>query len=382
MSEYEITLQMSERGASFTPASVELDMPADAAGIMGMKDPLGKNIPFQIEKRGKGCRLHWIVESAASGQELTYSLEPKGEEFPDDKVQMVQEKGKIEIRIGDQHFTTFHYGSEVPRPVLYPIIGPYGDGVTRHYPMEIIEDDHTDHPHHRSVWVAWGDVNGSDNWSEGEESGRLETEEVVRCEEGPVYGLIHARNAWVDVNGKKLMEDETRYRFYNLPGDMRLIQINLELHATEGDIRLGDTKEGGLCSVRVAAPMEVDRGGQIQNSFGGVDEPETWGKRAHWCDYNGMVNGYRVGIAIFDDPGNFRHPTYWHVRNYGLMTANPFGLSYFRAPLEVDGSHTIPAGESMSFRYAVYVHAGDASEGNVGDRYLDWVYPPAASLPE
>ena len=69
---------------------------------------------------------------------------------------------------------------------------------------------------------------------------------------------------------------------------------------------------------------DADKDGAIVNSYGGSQEMETWGKRAHWCDYVGPVNGKTVGITIMDSPGNFRYPTYWHVRDYGLMTANPF----------------------------------------------------------
>jgi len=147
-------------------------------------------------------------------------------------------------------------------------------------------------------------------------------------------------------------------------------------------VRFGDTKEGGICSVRVAAPMEADRTGKIENAYGGVNEAETWGKRAPWCDYSGIVEGHRVGVAVFDHPGNFRYPTYWHVRNYGLMTANPFGLSHFLAPAEAEGSHVLPKGETLAFRYGVCVHAGDAAEGRVRDRYLDWIYPPSARVAE
>jgi len=163
---------------------------------------------------------------------------------------------------------------------------------------------------------------------------------------------------------------------------MRLLEMRVTFTASEGDVRFGDTKEGGICSVRVAYPMEVDRGGRIENAFGGVNEEETWGKRAHWCDYSGVVDGHLVGIAIFDHPSNLRHPTYWHVRNYGLMTANPFALSHFLPGQGLDGSYTLRAGQSLEFRYAIYVHAGDATQGAVRQRYLHWIYPPRASAEE
>ena len=39
--------------------------------------------------------------------------------------------------------------------------------------------------------------------------------------------------------------------------------------------------------------------------------------------------GKTYGVAVLDDPRNPLHPTRWHVRAYGLLAANPFGLSYF-----------------------------------------------------
>ena len=99
-------------------------------------------------------------------------------------------------------------------------------------------------------------------------------------------------------------------------------------------------------------------------------------KRAPWCDYTGPVNGKTVGVTIMDHPESFRHPTYWHVRNYGLMTANPFGLSYFYNDKSRRGSHMLAPGESIVGIYRYYVHKGDATEANIKERYHDFAHPP------
>ena len=102
-----------------------------------------------------------------------------------------------------------------------------------------------------------------------------------------------------------------------------------------------------------------------------------WGKRANWCDYSGPVNGKTVGVAIFDHPKNFRHPTYWHARDYGLMTTNPFGVSTFEGE-GPSGEHVLRARDSLRFRYRVYIHKGDATDGKVAEKYNSYVSPPLA----
>jgi hypothetical protein len=384
MAEFDITMRPSSRATAFCPLSTELNMPADQARRLSLIDcQRGTSIPFQVESCGvESCRIHWILDRAPAGQRRHFRLSDEGKPVEGSAVELTDHGDKVEVKVGGELFTKYHYGTEVPRPFLYPVIGPFGGGVTRPYPMETVENDHTDHPHHRSIWVAWGDVNGSDNWSEEERAGRVVHRNLEKCSGGPIFGQISSVNDWVDVDGEKLMEDRMTYRFYSLAGALRFVELEVTFIASEGPVRFGDTKEGGICSVRVAAPMEVDRGGRIENSFGGINEPETWGKRAHWCDYSGIVDERHVGIAIFDHPGNFRHPTYWHVRNYGLMTANPFGLSYFCESEEADGTFSLGRGESLRFRYGVYVHPGDAREGHVGRRYLDWIHPPQPSVEE
>ena len=126
--------------------------------------------------------------------------------------------------------------------------------------------------------------------------------------------------------------------------------------------------------------MEVRDTGKIENAYGGINEGETWGKRAVWCDYSGWTDGRQVGLALFDHPDSFRFPTYWHVRDYGLMTANPFGLSFFKNDPNQRGDYTLKQGDSMRFRYRLYLHPGDAKEGNVAEKYHDFVNPPVVHV--
>jgi len=382
MADTKIVVTAKQRATAFCPVSVDLPAGLDeVAGKVLFDEQRGAAVPCQAESSGEGSRLLWILDSAAPGQERTFTLTDGEPPAAGPGVEIADSGDVVQVKVGGELLTNYHY-QNITRPVLYPVIGPFGHGVTRDFPMQDLPDDHKDHPHHRSVWVAWGDVNGSDNWSETEGHGTLAHRSFEVKQGGPVAGIIATRNDWLDNAGKKLMEDRLVYRFYNLPGSMRLIEMDITFTATEGDVRFGDTKEGGICSVRVQAPIEAARGGKIENSLGGVNEDETWGKRASWCDYSGVVAEHKVGIAIFDRPGNFRYPTYWHVRNYGLMTANPFGLSHFLADESADGSHTLAAGDTLAFRYALFVHAGDATEGGVRSRYLDWVYPPVAAVAE
>ncbi|KPK62057.1 MAG: hypothetical protein AMK73_06880 [Planctomycetes bacterium SM23_32] len=296
-----------------------------------------------------------------------------------DGVRLIQEPGRVSVRIGGDLFTRYLHGQSVPKPCLYPLIGPYGQGVTRAYPQEQVQGDSTDHVHHRSVWVAWGDVNGSDNWSEEDGSGRMVHRYFDAAEGGAVFGRLAALNDWVDAEGRRLMQDSVQYRFYNVPPSFRLFDLDVTFYASEGDVRFGDTKEGGIVSLRVAATMEGARTGRIENSLGATTEAETWGRQAAWCDYSGPVGDREVGIAVFDHPSNLRHPTYWHVRDYGLMTANPFGLSFFVGG-GADGSYVLPAGRHLAFRYRVLVHAGGCREGAVRQKYLEWVFPPSVEV--
>ena len=172
------------------------------------------------------------------------------------------------------------------------------------------------------------------------------------------------------------MSDKQNFRIYNLSEDGTIFDLDLSFIASDGDVHFGDTKEGGIMCIRVNPSMNASDGGKIENAFGGINETETWGKRANWCDYSGVVDGTEVGIAVYDHIVNPRYPTYWHVRNYGLMGSNIFGSGTFERDKSKDGSYILKEGEQMHFKFRVLIHAGDATEGNVAQKYHDFINPP------
>lgn len=273
----------------------------------------------------------------------------------------------VKVSLDGQPFTEYLKKSGT-KPILWPIIGPTGKPMTRAFPMGRGERERIDHPHHRSLWFTHGKVNGVDFWLESKTRGGQEVHREFRKVAGGPEAVISAVVDWIAPDGKKVLEDERTYTF-RTDGDLRIIDFDITLSATEGEVKFGDTKEGTF-GVRVPTVMDVEskKGGSIVNSEGQIDGA-TWGKPAAWVDYHGPVDDQVVGLAILNHPSSFRFPTTWHVRTYGLFAANPFGLHDFTGDKSQDGSYTLPAGEKMTLRYRVILHPGDEKQAGIAEQF-------------
>ncbi|HXJ60266.1 MAG TPA: PmoA family protein, partial [Verrucomicrobiae bacterium] len=267
-------------------------------------------------------------------------------------VKITQQTEKLRVEINGQLFTEYHFAG-APHVYFYPVLGPGGAAMTRNWPMKEAEGEERDHPHHRSLWYSHGAVNGFDFWAEGSKSGQILHDKFLEVRDGAEIGIIRSANRWVAPDGEVVITDERVFRVYARPDHERLFDFEVTLKAGEKDVVFGDTKEGAM-AIRVNEEMRLTRGkgqrgvGHIVQSTG-VRDGATWGKRADWCDYYGPVHGKTVGIAIFDHPSNPKHPTWWHVRDYGLFAANPFGVHDFEKRAEGAGNLAIPKGESITF---------------------------------
>jgi hypothetical protein len=286
-------------------------------------------------------------------------------------VQITQLTNRLRVEINGQLFTEYFF-KDVPRPYCYPLIGPDSVAMTRDYPMKSPPNEDHDHVHHRSLWFAHGMVNGHDFWTEQKNFGKTVHESFEEIKSDNDFGVIKSRNRWVANDGSVICTDDRTLRIYKPRTDKeRIFDFEITLHASNGELTFGDTKEGTM-AVRVAETMKLKREGDhghIVNSAG-LRDNETWGKRADWCDYYGPIGGSIYGIAIFDHPKNPRHPTWWHVRDYGLFAANPFGQHDFESlPDKAAGNLTVKSGESITFRYRFYLHPGDTQTAKVAKEY-------------
>jgi len=270
-------------------------------------------------------------------------------------------------------------------PYLYPVIGPNGENVTRHYPMMTsVPGESHDHAHHRSIRFSHRDINGYSFWGPDYDKDKRATivlEKVEKMQSGKNSGELVIWNKWLG-DGKLILRERLRLVFTPLKNHEMLMDYDTTLYAAGEDaVTFKDEKDGGL-AVRVAATMKVeDRktktgNGTILNSRGDKNA-EAWGKRAEWADYYGPdATGQTVGIAMFDHPSNLRYPTHWHARTYGLITANRFGKGFFEAKngaKKGDGDYTIAKGEKLSLRHRLFFHHGDTLSARVADRYKEYI---------
>ncbi len=347
----------------------------------------GYGLRVPVQKLGLTSKHVWelffVVEDLQPYEKRVYQILEADTSEP--RVSVAQQDGKIVVQAVGKPYTEYLYDvtKEQPRPILFPVHGPNGAEMTRGYPMKPAKEaEKKDHPHHQSLWVSHGDVNNVNFWHLGDEQGYQRHDYFAGLEEGPVVGRIEAELNWENEEGNHVVKERRAMTFWAPNDDVRMIDVDSIFIADSGDVTFGDTKEGGLLSLRVAGTLkeEYGQGGTITNSNGEVGAGEAWGKAAPWCDYSGPVEGQTAGLTIMEHPENPFYPTRYHVRDYGLFTANPFGLSYFLRDKEIDGSRTLQYGNSWRFRYRVYLHPGDVESGNVAAQYNAYAGPPRVIL--
>ena len=377
-----LVVKAGSQARAHVPMSVEVP-----AGVAKAKMTCGeKAVPCQVADG----RLWWILDTLPATKTLTYTVELGASGAAAKGVELRTSPQMIAITIEGKPFTAYHFtnpkfiGQQLRRPYFFPVYGPGQATMTRPYPLtneKIPDNVAKDHPHHTSLYVAHGDVNGADNWSISGKAGWIVHKTFDTVVSGPVMGMFRETLNWTTVEKKPVMAEVRTARVYRLPDTHRMLDLELVFQAKYGKVKFGDTKEGGLCAARMRPEFRADgKGGskgRLVNSEGET-AGGAWGKKAAWVDCSGKVDGKTLGFAIFDAPTNLRHPTTWHARTYGLLTANPFGLKHFTKGKQA-GDHTLDAGKEMTQRYRIYFHTGDEKAADVAARYADYATPPKAT---
>jgi hypothetical protein len=258
---------------------------------------------------------------------------------------------QVSFQRDEKEIARYHFSPDLMRPFVYPLIGPSGRTLTR---MGHPGDPNT-HSHHNSVWFSLSNVNGADFWSDrgGGRIRHLLTEMLEDGNEG-AYAVTHAE--WVGKDGKALLRERRHTGVRLLGGEEWMLVLELQLEPAGEPVVL-DKANFGPVGVRMAKSIGVHHGGgTIRNSEGAEGEPAIFRKPARWVDYSGQIApGVVEGLTLFDHPENPRYPAPFHVREDGWMGAM----------LALHEPYTIARGQPLRLRYAVYVHGGMPSSGQI-----------------
>ncbi len=290
------------------------------------------------------------------------------------QVELKRDGDKTIVALDGDPFTEYD-PTRWKKPVFYPVYGPDNVTMTRNFPMKRVPGEADDHPHHKSIWFAHGDVNGADFWSE---KATIRHIRYLNSHDDHSFTVL---DEWLDPETDRPIVRCRGTFSFGASNDCRWIDFEYTLKAAaDQDVVFGDTKEGTF-AVRTHPALRLrpdpargvtEVSGQAINSEG-IAGTDVWGKSARWIDYSGTIDGHVCGIAIFDHPDNLRHPTTWHAREYGLVAANPFGLHYFQQKPQGAGDWTLKAGQPATFRYGVVLHRGTHETFDIESAWRDFV---------
>lgn len=259
---------------------------------------------------------------------------------------------------------------EILRPYFTNVRTPNDLAITRQHPPRAGIDSVDHATMHPGIWLAFGDVNGHDFWRNKDRVEHLEFVEPPTAKLVDKVGVVTftVKNRYV--SGNNVVCTEVARHAIRAERDGYLFLFDSEF-AGEQTIVFGDQEEMGL-GIRVAEGITVRSGaGRIENSDKAQNEKEVWGKQADWCDYSGVIttkgkgkpgneeSKQRVGLLLVPHPQNFRR-SWMHVRDYGLLVANPFGQRAFTKaePSRIE----IPPGQVLRLRFGVWAYTANPDQ--------------------
>lgn len=317
---------------------------------------------------------------------LTLSCVPGQKKGNTVRIENFPGKMRVDVTVDGKLFTSYVYNDTLKKPILFPVFAEDSIRVTRGFPMAPEAGESTDHPHQTGFWFNYGNVNGIDFWGNGSwipdslkhKYGNIRFKSIDALKNLNDRVKLSVTHEWVNSKAEVLLEENTTFSFTAGPG-YRIIDRETKLTARQPEILFADTKEGAF-AIRVAkflefpskdtrvfldadghptpVPANLDQGvsGNYLSSEG-IEGVKVWSTRAKWMKLYGVYEKDTVSLVFMDHPANLNFPTYWHARDYGLFSANPFGVKDFTAGKE-QFNFRMKKDESVSFRHRLYIKSG------------------------
>jgi hypothetical protein len=265
---------------------------------------------------------------------------------------------------------------------IHPLQTPSGISVTDDFPP--------DHAHQHGLFFAWVNTNYEnrkiDFWNVAGKTGRVSHAKPGGAQGdsikgGPVFGELIVQLVHDDLTapgGRKPVLRETWHLLVYDIAEQFVVDFMSMQNVVDKTLTINKYHYGGLGFRGNRQWFDASAGGNEPPDpvkSGQSDFLTSEGKRRkggnhtrpRWVDLSGQVDGRWAGVAILDDPTNFRFPQ--PVR---LHPNKPY---FCFAPM-VDGEFTISAGHPYVSRYRLVIHDGPSDSRLIDQVWHDYADPP------
>ena len=258
-----------------------------------------------------------------------------------------------------------------------------GRHILRGFPLRPRSGESVDHPEHLSMWTAHRSVSGHNMWSDAT-GARLQGHSLRMRANG--LAEVSMDLHWTAPDSTVLCDERRTYIFQS-NNQVRTIDVNHEITAPGQPVVFGDVSEG-FFALRLQDGFRPDSADVRVLTSLKIEGLDPYGMSARWIAYSAKIPDAAgtlgdVTVCVFDRPDNPGYPTRWFARPYGILAANPFAQTAFKAPESItaltgpDGFR-IEAYQSESFLYRVAIAPGVLAPLEIERLWQDFVDAPAA----
>lgn len=243
------------------------------------------------------------------------------------------------------------FDAKQPKSYFHPLATLDGEVLTGFEPA--------DHRWHRGLWWSWKFINGLNYWEEDEKTRQSEgVNELTAATVKPGENFTaqaELRFSYHPPEKPPVMTEVRKLSIARPDAEGRYwIDWTSEFTVGDGPVKLertpplhqeGGASYGGYAGLGLRFPPGT-KGWSFRNSEGKNTAAAGNGQPARWTDLSGPA----AGIAIFDHPANFRHPSPWYLYD------SP-SLLYYSPAFLFNETIELAAKQRLKFTYRVLVHS-------------------------
>ena len=257
---------------------------------------------------------------------------------------------RIDVVVGNQFFTSYHFQPDEKYPFFFPVNGPVSGASTTSM-------RNGEFPHHSSLFFGCDRVNGGNYWQEGLERGQIVSVGARIVEANGERVVIEDECIWKRPDAQAPIIDRRKITISSPSPNLYQLDFDIEMEMLI-DVTILKTNHS-LFSARIDPDLTVKQGGVMINSEGKEGEKGTFGVASSWIDCYGKRKTGTEGITIMQHPSNKWYPSPWFTRDYGFISPTPMYWPENRETTD------LRKGEKINLRYRVLVHAGDSKQAGI-----------------